>query len=66
MHRWSMMAKEHVENQRVDGFLLAIIDVYEKYGLSLAHEEDHGAFIVESMSDENIEWMKNASLNLLP
>jgi hypothetical protein len=34
--------------------------VCRRHGLSLSHEDCHGAFIVENYSKDNIEWLKDA------
>ena len=48
----------------VAAFLEAIERLSRLYGLSLAHEDVHGAFIVEPFSEENILWLKSAHLHL--
>lgn len=51
-----------VEDERVEEFLQAIIEVCRKYGLSLSHEDAHGGFIVENYRKENIEWLLAAAI----
>ena len=41
-------------------FLEEIADLSKHYGLSLAHEDHEGAFIVREYDDRNIEWLKSA------
>ena len=41
-------------------FLEEIAELSNEYGLSLAHEDDHGSFIVDDYKDENVRWLKGA------
>jgi predicted SAM-dependent methyltransferase len=50
------------ENTEVMSFLEDIENVCKKHGLSLAHEDMHGAFVIEPYSIDNIEWLKSALL----
>ena len=50
----------------IEGFINDIVKVYQKYGLSLAHEDSQGSFLVEKYDDSNIEWLKNARRNSTP
>ena len=50
-------------NSAVDAFIDDVIDVCKKHGMSIAHEDDHGAFIIEYYSDINIEWLENAAVD---
>jgi hypothetical protein len=47
-------------SQNLEKFIGEIIDLCEKYNLSLPHENRHSAFIVEGYCKEKIEWLKNA------
>ena len=47
---------------RVDAFLRDLIEVYKKHELSLGHEDAHGAFIIQPLTDGNINWLQNAML----
>jgi hypothetical protein len=51
------MDSKYVESPRVDQFLKDIFKVYEKYDMALAHEDSHGAFLVEKLNDSLVEWM---------
>jgi hypothetical protein len=44
-------------------FFNEINEICKKYNLSISHEDDHGAFIIESYDEANIEWLENASKN---
>jgi len=49
---------------KVDAFLKAIAELSEQYGLSLSHEDGQGAFIIESYCESNINWLKDAFINV--
>lgn len=39
-------------------FINDIVKVYEKHGLSLAHEDSQGAFIIQEYKEDNIGWLR--------
>lgn len=41
-----------------EAFLDEIVDLYKRYGYSLAYEDTQGAFRIQNYSEENIEWLK--------
>ena len=45
----------------IDSFLNEIEQVCRKHGLSISHEDVHGAFVIQKLSEENISWLKEAS-----
>lgn len=49
--RWSHREKKRVENPKIDAFLEEVEAVCERHGLSLAHEDGHGAFLVVDYDD---------------
>jgi hypothetical protein len=46
-------------------FLKEIEDVCKKYGLSISHEDQFGAFRIDTFDPSNIEWLKKANINWL-
>lgn len=48
------------QSKKVREFIDKIIELCKTYNVSLAHEDKHGAFIIEKYFEENIEWLKNA------
>lgn len=42
-------------------FLNEIEMVSKKYGLSISHEDYHGAFLIEDYDEYNIKWLFGAS-----
>jgi len=49
-----------MKKQRKEKFIDELIKLCKKHGLSLAHEDSQGSFIIEEYSDENIQWVKEA------
>lgn len=48
--------------QTVQAFLDEIEKISRKYGLSIAHEDEQGAFLIDKFSDEKMEWLKAARI----
>ena len=46
--------------ERMKNFLDAIHFICTIHGLSISHEDGHGAFIVEDYDERNIDWLFNA------
>jgi len=63
MKRWDSFLKIRTENKKVDKFLDDIIKIYKKHKLSLGHEDSQGSFLIEKISEDNIEWIKGASIS---
>ena len=49
-----------MEDKTVDNFLKELFDLYEKYNISISHEDQHGGFIFEEDCKVNREWIKAA------
>ena len=62
--RWNRVTKQYGENLTVDAFLADIVEVCRRHRLSLAHEDREGAFIVEPLCPENIDWVFHAFDNV--
>ena len=62
MIHWDRRVRDYVVRQDVDAFLSEIESVCKKHNMSLGHEDNYGAFLISEYSDENIEWLKDASL----
>jgi hypothetical protein len=60
--RWSCEKRDYVENKKIDSFMEDLFKLYEKHDLSISHEDGHGGFIIEKMSDENVRWISYASI----
>jgi hypothetical protein len=61
MERWNRDTYKNVENPKIDAFLQEVIEVSIKHGFSIAHEDSHGAFIVEAAYKPNFDWLMEAS-----
>lgn len=51
---------EYVDDQVINKFLDELESLYRKYGLSLSHEDTHGAFIIKRLDEGNILWVRAA------
>jgi hypothetical protein len=60
MERFVTGGSLDTSNARVEAFLDEIVEVCKKYKLSIAHEDHHGAFIIEEYSKTNIDWLHDA------
>lgn len=60
VNRISADGNERVENPSVDAFIEEVIAIGKKYGFSLSHEDQHGAFIVRPYSERLAEWFRDA------
>lgn len=49
-----------IRDPKIDAFLDDIIGVCKKHELSIAHEDGHGAFLVEKFSEANTKWLFEA------
>ncbi len=47
------------EAQKI-AYLEELLQVGRKHGLSLSHEDGHGAFIIEKWDELNVAWLKAA------
>ncbi len=52
----------YFESKKIDLFLKEIVKVSKKHGFSISHEDFQGAFIIEKISDENIDWIENSHI----
>jgi len=49
-----------VSNPKVEAFLNEVVEVCKRHGLSIGHEDGHGAFRVEDYDETNTEWLLDA------
>ena len=60
---------DYIKNRRVETpenivkFFDEIEAVCRKHGLSISHEDGHGAFLIEPFSEDNIKWFRDAGLD---
>lgn len=60
MKRWDCNLGKSVEETKIDLFLHEIDIVCQKHGLSISHEDRHGAFEIERYNDSLREWLNDA------
>ncbi len=51
-----------VESAEVDAFIEEVIAVSKKHGFSIGHEDGHGAFVISRYSEDDSDWLRDASL----
>ena len=49
---------------RILHFLNEVREISEKYGVSISHEDCHGAFIIEDFDPGNLLWLESATINI--
>lgn len=65
MERWEINSRKEVNTPiYVEKYLEEIDEISKRYGLSISHEDGHGAFIIEKYNKLNIKWLNNCLLNL--
>lgn len=60
MKRWNIKKSANIENKKIDAFIDEVIAVSKKHGLSIGHEDVHGAFEIEEFSESNALWLRHA------
>ncbi len=60
MKRWNLTHNDERRNKRVDAFLKAVSEVCKQHGLSISHEDRHGAFVIREMDADNLKWLNAA------
>lgn len=56
--------KEKLNEYKPYQFIDTICDVCKDYGFSISHEDSQGSFIIEKYDDGNINWFKNARVDM--
>lgn len=63
--RWLANQRQFGENPKIDAFLDEVLQVCEKHGFLISHEDHHGAFEILDNIPKNkemcISWLKEAS-----
>lgn len=47
---------------QADIFLAEIVAVCRQHGISIAHEDTHGAFVLVPFNKEDSDWLKQAQI----
>ena len=64
--RWNVATNRKEVNPLVDAFLEDLLFLCKKHGLSLSHEDGHGAFLVENYEESNSLHLEKAFINIDP
>ena len=65
MKNWDCNKNKYVaRSKKIEAFFNEIESVCRKHGYSISHEDGHGSFEIEEYKDSNIDWLKNANLNI--
>lgn len=63
MKSWNGKTQVEIETPEKQIKFLEDIDlVCKKYNLSISHSDHHGSFEIEEYEDQNIEWLKDATI----
>lgn len=57
---WNSTVGEYIDSVEIDLFIAEITDVCKKHGMSISHEDSHGAFIIDGYMESNIKWLQYA------
>jgi len=60
--RWDRANHQDVERPDIDAFIEDLLAVCRQHGFSVSHEDQHGAFIVESFDEELARWVQQAHI----
>lgn len=56
--------KEKMDKMKPYEFINKICELSKEYGLSISHQDSHGAFIIEKYAEVNINWLKDVDIDL--
>lgn len=62
MKRWNVARAAFCDDSpKTAAFLAEIVEVSRKHGLAVSHEDQHGSFLVETFSEDLIDWLNGAN-----
>lgn len=61
---WHTHEGKRRPNEKVSAFMRDLFAVYEKHNMSLGHEDDYGAFLVEENCEANRGWLESAHVEI--
>lgn len=61
MKRWNAAKNTDIENPKIDAFIEEVIAVCKRHGLSIGHEDGHGAFEIGEADEHNFKWLRDAT-----
>jgi len=50
-----------IDKEKGKEFLAEVEKLCRKYNISISHEDQHGAFLLEEFDEELMSWLKGAS-----
>jgi hypothetical protein len=57
---YNEFVEEHIPTPQK--YIAEISKLSKQYGYSISHEDTHGSFIIEPYDENNIDWLKGASI----
>lgn len=60
MKRFNLKYGDERRNRQIDAFISDVLNVCKQHGLSISHEDSHGAFIVVDYAEEFDKWLRDA------
>jgi hypothetical protein len=60
--RYDLVNDRRLISPRAEKFLDDIEALFRKHGLSLAHEDHEGSFLIEDLAEMNIRWIRSAMI----
>lgn len=61
-----MEIKDAKENERLCDFFKDIEALFRKHNVSISHQDEHGAFVIQNFNDSNLVWLINATDETVP
>ena len=58
--RWNKRQAMEIASRRIDAFLAELVGVSKRHGLSVSHQDKHGAFEVVAFSEDAASWLMDA------
>lgn len=52
--------KDDIVDTNLDDFFKELFLLYEKYDISISHEDENGAFLLECYYPNNVKWIEEA------
>lgn len=54
--------KNEIVDTDLDNFFRELFNLYDKYDISISHEDSHGSFVLRKNNLYNKNWIKNADI----
>jgi hypothetical protein len=51
----------NTRKKKLGAFRDELIALYRKHGVSIGHEDSHGAFIIRDFRESDVKWILNAT-----